>query len=547
MYFNESQLCMETVLDELMENAPVSIVMFDKQMNIVAATQKWLSDYGFSRKDVIGKNRYDLSPVVPERWKDVHKRCLGGASEKNDRDIIYHKDGHMDYVRWEIKPWRNKLGDILGVVMYTELITEKVLAEDKILRLNNELNLLNSIHEICGKAVDDFDLADQVCKAVIDIGKYQLVWFGYKPGPRNESGLIYPLHKYGEAIHYLHDLVIDTNNPGHRRGPAVTALQTGKTVIVNDFQHDPDYAPWVKNAREHQLNASISIPMKLTNGKEALMAIYSRHTGAFQDHEAGTLERMANQLVRTMNSLHTKFLNKVGLIKQENYIREINNRNRNLEQFTYLVSHDFRSRVANFLGISELFSHSGLDETEQAELIEAVRVNALKLDETMRDLNRSLLVKNHLILNDEPILFSELMECTLQKIRMKFNGFDIEILVDKDEARQFNSDGYYLHELLYQLCSSILKMETRELSLVASIKRDADKICLELTDRCLHTLEQPADENIFSVYSRLYRHLSDGEIKFFYANAILENLGGRLSIRVNENKQALFIIELPVS
>ncbi len=111
------------------EHAPAPIAMLDLQMRYIAFSRRWLTDYLPGEQDLIGRSHYELFPEVPERWKEIHRRCLAGAVEGCEEDPFPRADGKLDWVRWEIHPWRNATGEIGGIVIFSELITDRKRAE----------------------------------------------------------------------------------------------------------------------------------------------------------------------------------------------------------------------------------------------------------------------------------------------------------------------------------------------------------------------------------------------------------------------------------
>jgi PAS domain S-box-containing protein len=125
-----------------LEHIPAAVAMFDTEMRYVAVSRRWLKDYGI-KEDVIGRSHYEVFPEIPEHWKEIHKRCLAGAVEQNNTEAFPRADGTKDWVRWEIHPWRNAGNEIFGIVMFTEIITDLVNAQEKLHRTIQQLEAKN--------------------------------------------------------------------------------------------------------------------------------------------------------------------------------------------------------------------------------------------------------------------------------------------------------------------------------------------------------------------------------------------------------------------
>ena len=124
------------------EHAPAAIAMFDRQMRYIAVSQRWLTDYHLSAQDLIGRSHYEVFPELAESWKEIHRRCLAGAVEKCDEDPFPRADGKLDWVRWEIHPWRNEKAEIDGIIVFSDLITERKLAQEALAASENRFRAL---------------------------------------------------------------------------------------------------------------------------------------------------------------------------------------------------------------------------------------------------------------------------------------------------------------------------------------------------------------------------------------------------------------------
>lgn len=120
------------ILKSFVEHMPAAVAMLDKDLRYLAVSRRWLQNHRLDNQDLIGKHHCDVFPEsrLMEESQAIYRRCLGGAVERREEDRFVHTDGSEDWFRWEMRPWREATGDIGGIIMFTEVITERKRAEE---------------------------------------------------------------------------------------------------------------------------------------------------------------------------------------------------------------------------------------------------------------------------------------------------------------------------------------------------------------------------------------------------------------------------------
>ncbi len=121
----------EKRLGLFIEHAPVALAMFDREMRYISVSRRWMRDYGLGDRDLQGLSHYEIFPEIPARWKTIHRQALAGEVFVADDDRFERADGSVQWLRWEVHPWHNAAGDVAGIVIFSEDITERKRAEEE--------------------------------------------------------------------------------------------------------------------------------------------------------------------------------------------------------------------------------------------------------------------------------------------------------------------------------------------------------------------------------------------------------------------------------
>jgi PAS domain S-box-containing protein len=129
----------EELLGLFVEHAPAALAMFDREMRYLHASRRWRADFGLGDRDLSGVSHYDVFPEISEQWKEAHRRGLAGEVLREEADRFERADGSEQWIRWEIRPWCHADGKVGGIVIFTEEISERMKAQEALLRSEKEI------------------------------------------------------------------------------------------------------------------------------------------------------------------------------------------------------------------------------------------------------------------------------------------------------------------------------------------------------------------------------------------------------------------------
>ena len=130
------------LMQYVIEHMSSAVAVHDRDLRYIFVSQRYLDDYKLQERDIIGKHHYDVFPDLPQKWRDVHQRALAGEISRAEDDPFQRQDGSLEWTRWECRPWFEADGSIGGIIVYTEVTTERKLVE---LKLAQNLDLLTKL------------------------------------------------------------------------------------------------------------------------------------------------------------------------------------------------------------------------------------------------------------------------------------------------------------------------------------------------------------------------------------------------------------------
>ncbi|TPE45303.1 PAS domain-containing sensor histidine kinase [Pontibacter mangrovi] len=229
--------------------------------------------------------------------------------------------------------------------------------------------------------------------------------------------------------------------------------------------------------------------------------------------------------------------------------RDLYRQNSDLQQFSYIVSHNLRSPVANILGFTNILASIGKDSPVFDASIDKLKESARKLDEVLRDMNTILSIrdsKGNLELS--PISLREVIDQAQASLHELLLQSAAEVTCDFGEDVVVEANRAYLYSIFHNLLSNAIKYRSalRPLQVTIScIYHNAQGTLISFSDNGSGFDMDQAREHVFKLYKRFHRNKEGSGIGLYLVKCHLEAMDGHIEVSSEVEKGTTFLIYLP--
>ncbi|QCR21452.1 PAS domain S-box protein [Pontibacter sp. SGAir0037] len=217
--------------------------------------------------------------------------------------------------------------------------------------------------------------------------------------------------------------------------------------------------------------------------------------------------------------------------------------NQDLQQFTYIVSHNLRAPVANILGLTSILNRMNTSSEQYTQTLENLTLSARRLDTVIKDLNLILSVKNAERSEQlEPVNLESVCHDVIQSIEQSYSPdlYCIELDMEEDACTILGRRAY-LYSILHNLLNNAVKYRKEAVPLVVYVKSKvvADSVCVQVQDNGSGMDLEKVGSNIFKLYKRFHPNIAGKGIGLYLVKTQVEALGGRVEVqsKVGEGTQ----------
>jgi signal transduction histidine kinase len=232
-------------------------------------------------------------------------------------------------------------------------------------------------------------------------------------------------------------------------------------------------------------------------------------------------------------------------------VESLSQRNKDLEQFSYIVSHNLRAPIAHLIGLANIFNKEVPEDPMNQEILTHVQKAACNLDVIVKDLTHILSIRNNLSLQRERINLPELTQEVLEKLKEEIRQASPQISLHFNQVRYIYSVKSHIENILLQLISNALKYRKKRVALqikIEAIVSENNQFCLIVKDNGLGIdLTKVDPYKIFGLYQRMHTHVDGKGLGLYLVKTQVEALGGKVEVESEENIGSTFKVILPFS
>ena len=524
---------------------------------IVLVNDAFFKLTGYSREETIGQSpRMLQGPQTSRPELDRIRAALGDGQPIHSELINYGKDGTQYWLAIDIVPIRDSKGVVTHFAAIERDITAQKNAEAQIAAANRALLMLSLCNEALFRSDAEPDLLDRVCKIAVHHGGYRMAFVAY--ALQDEAKSIVPQAHAGLEEGYLNGISLtwSADDPTGL-GPAGATIRNGEAVAIADLTSFEGFSPWLEAAEERGYAGVVALPLRDAERTFGVLCLFTSEVREVAADEMQRMTELADDLAFGIISLRTRDEHRKAQVEVQKLNAELEQRvsdrttelveaNRELESFSYSVSHDLRAplRVVEGFSGAALTDYGSLLPADGRRLLERIRAGAQRMGVLIDDLLAFSQVGRQQ-LRSLPVQTTALVGEVLASLTNIYPGRESGVCIGN--LPDCYGDRSLLRQVWTNLLSNALKYSSK-----ASVPR-IEIICVETDLEQVFSVQDNGAgfnmtyaDKLFGVFQRLHneREFEGTGVGLAIVKQIIERHAGRVWAEGVENQGATFYFTL---
>lgn len=216
---------------------------------------------------------------------------------------------------------------------------------------------------------------------------------------------------------------------------------------------------------------------------------------------------------------------------QKQLTEELIRQNKELQQFSYITSHNLRAPLTNIMGLISIFNYSNPADEANIQILKNLQITVNNIDNIIKDLNQIVSSRN-INENKRDIYFKDLLEVIENTLHEQIENARARISYDFDEAPSIYSVISYIQSIFTNLIENAIKYRSPNRKLLIEIKtfRFADSLIITIKDNGLGIDLKKYGDKIFGLYRRFHKHVGGKGLGLHLVKTQVETIGGTIKI-----------------
>lgn len=214
--------------------------------------------------------------------------------------------------------------------------------------------------------------------------------------------------------------------------------------------------------------------------------------------------------------------------------------NKKLLNFTYIISHNIRSHVANIIGIINLNENG--DEADKEVSWNIIKKSITGLDSTIHNLNDIINIQTNTKLPVRRLYIKEEINRIIDSIKILFDEAATNIIYHFDDAVYLDTNPAYLESIILNLLTNALKYRSPERPLLIDMlfEEEGEFKVLIFRDNGIGIDLKTNGDKVFGMYKTFHGNADAKGMGLFIIKTQIEAIGGKIEVESIVNESTTF-------
>ena len=209
----------------------------------------------------------------------------------------------------------------------------------------------------------------------------------------------------------------------------------------------------------------------------------------------------------------------------------VNEQNKRLLNFSYIVSHNLRSHTSNIISILNFLEKEDT-VAEKGELLQHLKRVSLSLNDTLYNLNEVVSIRNNMNMLIEPLNLREYILQALGVLSEQIILKNVIVVNDVPENTLVNYNPAYLESIVLNFLSNAIKYSSpeRQPKIELSVFQEMEQMVFKVSDNGIGIDMKKNGDKLFGMYKTFNNNADARGIGLFITKNQIDAMGGKVEV-----------------